>query len=53
VGSSDLVPPEYREDPDLWYAIQASMGNNMLESDNKEEEKEECKDEAYWEESEN
>ena len=26
-GGSSIVPPEYQNDPDLWYAIQASLGN--------------------------
>ena len=23
----NIVPPEYQNDPELWYAIQASLGN--------------------------
>jgi hypothetical protein len=28
------VPPEYRDDPDLWYAIQASMKADEAQNDN-------------------
>ena len=26
-AASSAIPPEYQQDPDLWYAIQASLGN--------------------------
>ena len=28
------IPPEYQSDPDLWYAIQASLGNSVPEKNN-------------------
>lgn len=28
------IPPEYQSDPDLWYAIQASLGNETQALDN-------------------